>query len=65
MWFSLGEDASRISGRTGAYFMATLRHLRLGLSVVTLVVNVPESAVPAGNLRMDACWMGDNRTVPN
>ena len=28
---SLGEDASRISGRTGAYVMATLRNLLLGL----------------------------------
>jgi predicted transposase YbfD/YdcC len=28
---SLGEDASRISGRTGAYMMATLRNLLLGL----------------------------------
>ncbi len=28
---SLGEDASRISGRSGAYVMATLRNLLLGL----------------------------------
>jgi predicted transposase YbfD/YdcC len=28
---SLGEDASRISGRNGAYAMATLRNLLLGL----------------------------------
>jgi len=28
---SLGEDASKISGRTGAYVMATLRNLLLGL----------------------------------
>ena len=28
---SLGEDASRISGRNGAYLMATLRNLLLGL----------------------------------
>lgn len=28
---SLGEDASRISGRTGAFVMATLRNLLLGL----------------------------------
>lgn len=28
---SLGEDASKISGRTGAYVMATLRNLVLGL----------------------------------
>ena len=28
---SLGEDASRISGRGGAYVMATLRNLLLGL----------------------------------
>lgn len=28
---SLGEDASQISGRTGAYVMATLRNLLLGL----------------------------------
>jgi len=28
---SLGEDASRISGRTGPYVMATLRNLVLGL----------------------------------
>jgi hypothetical protein len=28
---SLGEDASQISGRTGAYVMATLRNLVLGL----------------------------------
>ncbi len=28
---SLGEDASRISGRTGAYVMATLRNMLLGL----------------------------------
>lgn len=28
---SLGEDASRISSRTGAYVMATLRNLLLGL----------------------------------
>jgi predicted transposase YbfD/YdcC len=28
---SMGEDASRISGRTGAYVMATLRNLLLGL----------------------------------
>jgi predicted transposase YbfD/YdcC len=28
---SLGEDASRISGRAGAYVMATLRNLLLGL----------------------------------
>ena len=28
---SLGEDASRIAGRTGAYVMATLRNLLLGL----------------------------------
>ena len=28
---SLGEDASRISGRKGAYVMATLRNLLLGL----------------------------------
>ena len=28
---SLGEDASRISGRTGAFAMATLRNLVLGL----------------------------------
>ena len=28
---SLGEDASRISGRNGAYVMATLRNLLLGL----------------------------------
>lgn len=28
---SLGEDASRISGRQGAYVMATLRNLLLGL----------------------------------
>ena len=28
---SLGEDASRISGRSGAYLMATLRNLLLGL----------------------------------
>jgi len=28
---SLGEDASRISGREGAYVMATLRNLLLGL----------------------------------
>jgi len=28
---SLGEDASRISGRDGAYVMATLRNLLLGL----------------------------------
>lgn len=28
---SMGEDASRISGRAGAYVMATLRNLLLGL----------------------------------
>lgn len=28
---SMGEDASRISGRTGAYVMATLRNVVLGL----------------------------------
>ena len=28
---SLGEDASRISGRSGAFVMATLRNLLLGL----------------------------------
>jgi predicted transposase YbfD/YdcC len=28
---SLGEDASRVSGRTGAFVMATLRNLLLGL----------------------------------
>lgn len=28
---SLGEDASRINGRTGAFVMATLRNLLLGL----------------------------------
>ena len=28
---SMGEDASRISGRSGAYVMATLRNLLLGL----------------------------------
>jgi hypothetical protein len=28
---SLGEDASRISGRTGAFVLATLRNLVLGL----------------------------------
>ena len=28
---SLGEDASKISGRTGAFVMATLRNLLLGL----------------------------------
>ena len=28
---SMGEDASRISGRNGAYVMATLRNLLLGL----------------------------------
>ena len=28
---SMGEDASRISGRSGAYLMATLRNLLLGL----------------------------------
>ena len=28
---SLGEDASQISGRTGAFVMATLRNLLLGL----------------------------------
>jgi predicted transposase YbfD/YdcC len=28
---SLGEDASRISGKRGAYIMATLRNLLLGL----------------------------------
>jgi hypothetical protein len=27
----MGEDASRISGRNGAYVMATLRNLLLGL----------------------------------
>jgi predicted transposase YbfD/YdcC len=32
---SLGEDASQISGRTGAFVMATLRNLLLGLYEVS------------------------------